>query len=107
MQQVGAEAGLGLERMGEGMAEIEQGAQVGGLALVGRHDAGLGEAALLDGVGAFGGIARQHGRAIRLAPGEEFRLVYQPVLGDLGIARQQFALGSVSSTSVSASTRRG
>ena len=73
VQQVGAEAGLGLERVAEGMAEIEQGAQVGGLALVGRHDARLGEAALLDGVGALGGIARQHGGAVLLAPGEEVR----------------------------------
>ena len=48
VQQVGAEAGLGLQRMAEGVAEIEQRAQVGGLALVGRHDARLGEAALLD-----------------------------------------------------------
>ena len=65
MQQVGAEAGLGLERMAEGMAEIEQRAQVGGLALVGGHDARLGTAALLDRVGALGRVARQHRRAVR------------------------------------------
>ena len=94
VQQVGAEAGLGLQRMAEGVAEIEQGAQVGGLALVGRHDARLGQAALLDGVGPLGGVARQHGRAVRLAPGEEVRIVDQAVLGDLGIARQQFALAA-------------
>ena len=54
VQQVAAEAGLGLQRMAEGVAEIEQRAQVGGLALVGRHDARLGQAALLDGVGPLG-----------------------------------------------------
>ena len=64
----GAEAGLGLERVAEGMAEIEQRAQVGGLALVGRDDARLGGAALLDGIGALGGVAGQHGGAVALAP---------------------------------------
>ena len=93
MQQVGAEAGLGLERMAEGMAEIEQRAQVGGLALVGGHDARLGTAALLDRVGALGRVARQHRGAVLLAPCPERRIVDQPVLRDLGIARQQLAPG--------------
>ena len=93
VQQLRPEAGLGLQRMAEGMAEIEQGAQVGGLALVGGDDARLGPAALLDGVGALGGVARQHRRAVGLAPGPEIGIVDQAVLGDLGIARQQLAPG--------------
>ena len=49
MQQPVGEAGGGLERVAEGVAEIEQRA-LAGFALVARDDAGLGAAADGDGV---------------------------------------------------------
>ena len=50
MQQPVAEPGLGLQRMAEGMAEIQQ-RPVAGLALVGRDDVRLHAAADHDGAG--------------------------------------------------------
>ena len=79
--------------MAEGMAEVEQRPQVGGLALVGRHDARLGEAALLDGVGPLRRVPFEDGGGIGLAPVEEGRIVDQPVFHHLGIACQQLAPG--------------
>ena len=93
VQQVGAKAGFGLQRMPERMAEIQERTQIGGLAFVGGHNARLGEAALLDCVGPGGGIAREDAGAVLLAPGEEGGVVDQAVLHHLGIARQQFARG--------------
>ena len=91
MQQLRTEAGFRFQRMAERMAEVEESAQIGRLAFVGGHDAGLRKAALLDGIGPCRGIAAEHRRAVGLAPIPERRIVDQPVLGHFGIARQQLA----------------
>ena len=60
MQQPVGEAGGGLQRMAEGVAEIEQRA-LAGLALVARHDRGLGAAGGRDGVFARGAAGEDLG----------------------------------------------
>ena len=92
VQQGPVEAGLGLQRMAEGVAEVEQRAAALGafLALVGFDHAGLEPAGFEHGMGQCRRVAGDDGRAVRLAPVPE-RALQQPVLGDFGIARAQFA----------------
>ena len=73
------------------MAEVQQRAQIGGLALVGDHDPRLCGHALFDRMAACGGIAGQQCRPVFLAPAKEFGIVDQAVFDDLGIARALFA----------------
>ncbi len=89
MQQGRREAGLGLQRMAEGMAEIEQ-RPLARLALVAGDDARLGLAAVANRLGTRLAIAIEQRRSTLFQPGEEFRVVDQPILHDLGIARGQF-----------------
>ena len=85
----------GLERVAEGVAEIEQRA-IAGLALVARDDGGLGAAAHRDGV-----FARQASddlppantsRQLASSQAKKFGVAEQPVFGDLGVAGAEFAL---------------
>ncbi len=76
------------QRVAERVAEIEQRAGAG-LALIGRDQGSLGAAARHDRVLPGRVVARQQGRAVRLEPGEQRRLVDQPVFDHLGIARAQ------------------
>ena len=82
----------GLERMAEGVAEIEQRA-LAGLALVARDDAGLGAAAHRDGV-----LARSSGLPpanmscqFASSQAKNAGVAEQAVFGDLGIAGAEFA----------------
>ena len=70
VQQRIAEAGLGLERMAEGVAEIEQ-RPLALLALVDGDHRGLGGAALEHRLAAAGRIAGDQPGALRLEPIEE------------------------------------
>jgi hypothetical protein len=90
VQQHLAKAGQRLVGVGKGVAEIEQGAAIG-LALVGRHDRRFRGAARHDRMLLRRGIAGQQRRAVALEPGEELRLIDQPVLHHLGIAGAQLA----------------
>ena len=92
VQQRVAVARGGLEGVGECMAEVEQGA-LPGLALVGADDARLGAAALRHRAGLRGRVAREQPRGVLLAPREEAGVAEQPVLGHLGVAREQLAAG--------------
>ena len=89
-----SKAGLRLDRMAEGVAEIEQGAPALGLALVAGDDRRLGARRWLDRMRARRRVAGDQGRAIRLAPGEEVRIADQAVFDDLGIAGAQLARGA-------------
>ena len=90
MKQFAAIAALGLEGMGEGVAEVEQGAAAFGtfLPLVIGDDGRFEPAAFDDRMGERGLVAGDDARALGLAPGPQ-RALQQPVLGDLGIARAQ------------------
>src|SRR5690606_24728316 len=81
----------GLERMAEGVPEIEKRA-VARLELVAHDDIGLGAA----GFGYGAAACRTSGEdfaPVRLQPGEEIRPVDQPVFRHLRIAGAEFALG--------------
>ena len=87
-------AALGLQRMAEGVAEVEQRAAALGalLALVAGDDGGLQPAALQHGMRQRRGIAARTARgAVRLAPVPQRLAGEQPVLGHLGLAGAQFA----------------
>src|SRR3546814_3920543 len=84
-------AGLRLERVAEGMAEVEQGAAPARLVLVLADDARFRGYRMRDRVHPRLGIAREQRGAVRLAPREEFGIVDQPVFDDLGIARAGFS----------------
>ena len=82
-------AGQSLERMREGVTEIEQGA-VALFCLVADYHGGLGVAA--DGNGMSpAGAAGEHIAVMILQPCEKGRIVDQPVFDDLGIARAKLA----------------
>ena len=85
--------GLRLQRMGEGVAQVQQRAPALGLllALVALDHPRLGETRPPHRLGLELGIAREQGRTVRLAPGEELGIVDQPVLHHLGIARAELA----------------
>ena len=100
-----------LQRMAEGVAEIEQ-LPVAGFALVARDDRRLGAAAHGDGV-----LARKTSRRfaagenlapVGLQPGEERGVAEQAVFDDLGIAGAEFARRQACrACAVSATTRIG
>ena len=90
MQQRVAEAGLGFERMAEGVAEIQERA-LAGLALVDRDDSGLGGAALQHRLAPRIGIAGDELRPRLLQPFEEGAVADEPVFHHLGIAGEQLA----------------
>ncbi len=89
MEQPVGKAGRGLQRMAEGMTEIEQCA-LAGLALVARHDRGLGAARGGDGVLARSAACENIG-VIGLEPGEERFVAQHAVFGDFGIAGAELA----------------
>ena len=91
MQQPVGKAASRFQRVTESVAEIEQ-RPLAGLALVARHDRGLGAAAHGDGVLARGTRACAKDVApVRLQPGEEGGVAEQAVFGDLGVAGAEFA----------------
>ncbi|MCY1507599.1 hypothetical protein D9M68_418800 [compost metagenome] len=81
--------GRSLQRMAEGVAEIEQRPQTV-LALVRCHDLGLGLAADRDRLDASRAAGKDR-LPVLFEPGEEVRLVDQPILRDLGIAGAKLA----------------
>ena len=82
-----------LDRMGEAVAEIEQRALARPVFDVAGDDPRLGRDRGGDGVVRAGrGWPARRPRAIGLAPGEEGRVVDQPIFDDLGIAGAQLAL---------------
>jgi hypothetical protein len=81
----------GLQRMAEGVAEIEQGA-VAGLGLVASDDGRLGAAGGGDGVDAVA-AALEDAAPVRLQPGEEAGIIDEAVLRHLGIAGAELAGG--------------
>ncbi len=89
MQQAVGETGRGLERVAEGMAEIEQ-RPLADFALVAADDRGLHAAAHRDGVLARAAACEQL-PPIRLQPGEEASIPDQAVFDDFGIARAELA----------------
>ncbi len=84
MEQAVGKAGGGLQRMAEGMTEIEQCA-LAGFALVARHDSGFGAAGCGDGVFARSAACENIG-VIGLEPGEERFIAEHAIFGDFGIA---------------------
>ena len=89
MEQPVGKAGRGLQRMAEGVAEIEQRA-LAGLALVARHDRRLGAAGGGDGVFARGAAGKNIG-VVGLQPGEERLIAEHAIFGDFGIAGAELA----------------
>src|SRR5690606_15065006 len=92
VQQARRVAGPGLERVAEGVAEIEERA-VASLVLVARDDGGLGLDAHL-----YGGderllIEAENAVIGLLQPSEEARVAEEAVLRDLGIAGAHLAHG--------------
>ena len=74
VEQAVGKAGLGLQRMAEGVAEVEQGARAAGLALVLGDDRRLGGDARRDRMAARAPASPASSAApLRLAPGEEVR----------------------------------
>src|SRR6185437_9328285 len=90
-QPVGITGG-GLQRVPEGMPQIEQGA-VAGLTFVARHDIGLHPAGMGDGMDAGSLIAFKDFETILLKPRKEVGIPQRTVFDDLGIARTQLAGG--------------
>jgi hypothetical protein len=81
----------GLDRMTEGMAQIEQGAHAA-LPFVGGDDFGLVAARTFDGIDQRRRLARQQPVNIFFEPEKKFRIANEPVFNDLGQAGAQFAL---------------
>ena len=71
VQQPVAKPGLGLQRVSEGVAEIEQRPVIAGLALVGRDDLGLHAAADHDGTGQRRRFEIAHRASLGFEPFEE------------------------------------
>ena len=89
VEQAVGKAGRGLQRMAEGVAEIEQRA-LAGLALVARDDRGLGAAGGRDRVLARRAAGEDVG-VVGLEPGEEGLVAEHAVFGDFGIAGAELA----------------
>jgi hypothetical protein len=106
MQQPVGIARRGLQRVAEGVAEVQK-RTVALLGLVAGHDVGLHLHRPADRLGAQRRVARGQRRAVRLQPVEKRRIAQKPVFRDLAIAGQEIAGVSVPSTSISASTREG
>ena len=92
MQQAAVIAALRLQRVAEGVAEVQQGALVV-LALVRRHDLGLGTATAGHRLLPRRRIARDDSGTVDLQPLEEVPVTQQAVLHHLRIAGQHLALG--------------
>ena len=78
-------AGPRLQGVGEGMAQIEEGS-LAAFALVSSNDSCLGPAGMGHGGSQQTLIAVDQRRTVLFEPGEEFGVVDQAVLHDLGIA---------------------
>src|SRR5581483_6865982 len=83
MQQLAGIATFGFERVGEGMAEIEQGALAALLTLIGGDDRRLGAAAGQDGLAPQRIVAVDEIGGMAFQPGEESGIVDEPVFRDL------------------------
>ena len=94
-----------LQRMAEGMAEIQQG-PVPGFELVAGDNLRLGGAALGNGVNA-GGAAVEDVAPIGFEPFEKGLIADQPIFRDLGIAGAKLARRQSARQAVSASTSDG
>ena len=81
-----------LDRVGEAVAKVEQGALAKAVVGVGGDEAGLGADAGGDGVMTRVAVAGDQRRAMILAPVEESGIVDQAIFDDLGIARTELAL---------------
>jgi hypothetical protein len=79
-----------LQRVGEGVAEVEQ-RPTSDLALVLGDDLGLHLHRTPHRVGQRLAVQRQHRRPMPLQPGEELQIAQQPVLDHLGVTTGQFA----------------
>ena len=93
VEQAVGKAGLSLERVAEGMAEIEHGARAGRLALVFGDDARLGLDAFGDGIFLGDPLTLQDFLPVAFTPLEERRIAEHAVLDDLGIAGAHLAWG--------------
>ena len=93
VEETVAEPRLRLECVAEGVAEVEEGADITGLALVGGDDPSLGGDAGGDRVDPCRRVARHDTSSVRLEPREEGGVAEKRGLGDLGIARPAFAWG--------------
>src|SRR5215469_18482106 len=82
---------MSLERVTEGMAEIEQSARAARLPLVRLDDLCLGAGARLDGMTPLAALAREHIRPILLEPGKERCVAEKPVLHHFCIAGAELA----------------
>ena len=92
MHQPGAVVmGQALQRMAEGVAQIQQSA-VALFGFVARHDGGFGGAAFADRLRQLR-TARKHAGPIALQPGEKRRVVDDAVFHHLAITGAKFALG--------------
>ena len=97
VQQPVGKAGRGLERMSEGVAEVEQHA-VAGLALVARDDRGLGLHAFQNGIFARrrrlprAGPPANTSRQLASSHSKKCSVAKQPVFHHLGVAGAEFAL---------------
>ena len=91
MEQPVGIAGIGLQGMAEGVAEIEQRPGAALLALVGLDDRRLGAAARGDGVGAVAAFAGEDLRPALLEPSEERGIAEEPVFHHFGVARAELA----------------
>ena len=91
MQQTVRKAGFGFKGMPKGMAEVEQGADIAGLAFIGSDHRRLGTARYRDRLGLCRRIAGQQCGRIGLAPIEETGVADQAVFHHLGIAGAQVA----------------
>ena len=90
VQQPVGVAGGGLERVAEGVAEVEERA-LALLGLVADDDRGLHLAGAADGVQARVRVAGGEGGGVRLEPGEEAGVAEQAVLRHLGVAGAEVA----------------
>src|SRR3546814_21167325 len=79
--------------MAESMAKVQQGPPSGGFPLVIGDNRRLGGHAALDGIFACLDVAGQQVVPLRLAPGEEIRVIDQPIFHHLGIDRKSVVEG--------------
>ena len=91
MEQALGEAGFSLERVAEGVTEVEERAAAARLALVLRDDRRLHAATVRDGMDLRGAVSGKERGAVALAPREEIRVAEQAVFHDLCIAGAHFA----------------
>ena len=92
MQQAVAEPGFRLQRVPEGVTQVQERA-LAAFAFVGGDDPRLCRAGNPDGLDAGFLLALQHGHAVGLQPVEEIRVVDQAILHHLRIASEKLAAG--------------